>query len=63
MKAISYNDKNDIFEYIEKEVPKLDQSLDVLVKVIAVEPNPVDAKINQWASMRKRHTKCLCRKC
>ncbi|MBK2109412.1 zinc-binding dehydrogenase [Francisella tularensis] len=53
MKAISYNDKNDIFEYIEKEVPKLDKNLDVLVKVIAVGLNPVDAKINQWASMRK----------
>lgn len=45
MKAISYNDKNDIFEYIEKEVPKLDKNLDVLVKVIAVGLNPVDAKL------------------
>lgn len=61
MKAISYNDKNDVFEYIEKDIPKLDKSLDVLVKVIAAGVNPVDAKINQWASMRKEpQSKWVC---
>ncbi|WP_261986291.1 hypothetical protein [Francisella philomiragia] len=47
MKAIIYNDKNDVFEYVEKDIPKLSRSTDILVKVIAVGLNPVDAKINQ----------------
>ena len=53
MKAIIYNDKDDVFEYIEKDTPKLSKNTDILVKVIAVGLNPVDAKINQWASMRE----------
>ncbi|QIW11030.1 zinc-binding dehydrogenase [Francisella sp. LA112445] len=51
MKAIIYNDKNDVFENAEINIPKIENSTDVLVKVKAVGLNPVDAKINQWFSM------------
>ena len=46
MKAITYQKSSDTFSVSELPTPNLESEFDVLVKVVAVALNPVDAKIN-----------------
>ena len=51
MKAITYQKLSDTFSVSELPTPNLESEFDVLVKVVAVALNPVDAKINLWHEM------------
>lgn len=51
MKAITYQKSSDTFSVSELPTPSLESEFDVLVKVVAVALNPVDAKINFWHGM------------
>lgn len=51
MKAITYQKSSDTFSVSELPTPNLESEFDVLVKVVAVALNPVDAKINFWHGM------------
>ncbi|MDK9736833.1 zinc-binding dehydrogenase [Vibrio sp. D404a] len=51
MKAITYQKSSDTFSVSELPTPNLESEFDVLVKVVAVALNPVDAKINLWHEM------------
>lgn len=51
MKAITYQKSSDTFSVSEISTPSLESEFDVLVKVVAVALNPVDAKINLWHEM------------
>lgn len=48
MRAVTYHYPSDNFQYVDIAVPVVSRPFDVLVKVIAVGLNPVDAKINHW---------------
>ncbi len=48
IKAVTYNKEQDLFSLSEIPVPELETEFDVLVKVLAVGLNPVDAKVNRW---------------
>ncbi|WP_375749458.1 zinc-binding dehydrogenase [Vibrio sp. HN007] len=51
MKAVTYQKESDTFTFSETNSPKLETEYDVLVKVMAVGLNPVDAKVHQWTGM------------
>lgn len=51
MKAITYQKLSDTFSVSELPTPNLESEFDVLVRVVSVALNPVDAKINLWHGM------------